>query len=453
MKKLRLYMLAVLTALTASSCSMMIPGSSSSTGSDSGSTSTSTGGSTSNGSTSTSTGGSTSSGSSITSTTISTSDGVIENKGKYTVLIYMCGSDLESQNYLASANIEELVSSNISDELNVVIETGGAKKWSSTYGISSTKNSRYIVRGDKLVLLETKTRSNMGSYSTLQSFVEYGIKNFSAEKMSLIFWNHGGAMQGVCFDENSNDSLTNSEVKKALTNAFNKTNRTEKFEWVGYDACLMAVADVASFNSQFFNYMVSSQESEPGEGWDYDGWVKYLLNNINVNTTDLLKKICDTYYDKVAAAYNSYGVEYRGYNDTTLSVLDLSKAATFESEFENIAASLKSKITSSFKLSSLLSSAQQFGYDDQYGYTFDVYDADDVFSAINTTYSINISALTTALNNYVIYNKVGKDSSGACGLCLFSAQSGYASKTTEYNSSNTNYTNWLSINNSYGSWY
>ena len=260
-------------------------------------------------------------------------------------------------------------------------------------------------------------------------------------------------MQGVCFDENSNDSLTNSEVKKALTNAFNKTNRTAKFEWVGYDACLMAVADVASFNSQFFNYMVSSQESEPGEGWDYDGWVKYLLNNINVNTTDLLKKICDTYYDKVAEVYNSYGGEYRGYNDTTLSVLDLSKAATFDSEFEKVAASLKSKITSSSKLSSLVSSAQQFGYDDKYGYTFDVYDADDVFSAINTTYSINVSALTTALNNYVIYNKVGKDSSGACGLCLFSAQSGYASKTTEYNSSNTNHTNWLSINNSYGSLY
>lgn len=450
MKKLRLYMLAVLTALAASSCSMMIPGSSSTT--DSGSTSTSTGGSTSSGSTSTSTSGTTSSGSSITSTSISTSDGVIENKGKYTVLIYMCGSDLESQNYLASANIQELVSSNISDELNVVIETGGAKKWASTYGISSTKNSRYIVRGNELVLLETKTRSNMGSYSTLQSFVEYGIKNFSAEKMALIFWNHGGAMQGVCFDENSNDSLTNSEVKKALTNAFNATKRTEKFEWVGYDACLMAVADVASFNSQFFNYMVSSQESEPGEGWDYDGWVKYLLNNINVNTTDLLKKICDTYYDKVAAAYNSYGSEYRGYNDTTLSVLDLSKAATFDSEFENVASSLKSKITSSSKLSSLVSSAQKFGYDPDYGYTFDVYDADDVFSAINTTYSINISALTTALNNYVIYNKVGKDSSGACGLCLFSAQSGYTSEL-QYNSSNTNYTNWLSINSSYGSWY
>ena len=130
MKKLRLYMLAVLTALTASSCSILDIGSSSSTGSGSGSTSTSIG-------------GSTSSGSSITSTSISTSDGVIENKGKYTVLIYMCGSDLESQNYFATANIQELVSSNISDELNVVIETGGAKKWASDYGISSTKNSRY----------------------------------------------------------------------------------------------------------------------------------------------------------------------------------------------------------------------------------------------------------------------------------------------------------------------
>ena len=117
-----------------------------------------------------------------------------------------------------------------------------------------------------------------------------------------------------------------------------------------------------------------------------------------------------------------------------------------------IKAQLLAKITSSSKLSSLVSSAQQFGYDDKYGYIFDVFDADDVFSAINTTYSINVSALTTALNNYVIYNKVGKDSSGACGLCLFSAQSGYTSKS-QYNTSNTNYTNWLSINNSYGSLY
>ena len=177
-----------------------------------------------------------------------------------------------------------------------------------------------------------------------------------------------------------------------------------------------------------------------------------MLDNINVNTTDLLKKICDTYYDKVAAAYNSYGSEYRGYNDTTLSVLDLSKAATFDSEFEKVASSLKTKMTFSSELSSLVSSAQQFGYDDKYGYIFDVFDADDVFSAINTTYSIDISALTTAFNNYVIYNKVGKDSSGACGLCLFSAQSGYTSKS-QYNTSNTNYTNWLSINNSYGSLY
>ena len=47
----------------------------------------------------------------------------------------------------------------------------------------------------------------MGSASTLYDFLDWGISNYPAEHMGVIFWNHGaGVSNGVCCDENYNDS-------------------------------------------------------------------------------------------------------------------------------------------------------------------------------------------------------------------------------------------------------
>lgn len=43
----------------------------------------------------------------------------------FTLLIYMCGSSLESKNGSASDDISELLSAEIPDKVNVVLETGG----------------------------------------------------------------------------------------------------------------------------------------------------------------------------------------------------------------------------------------------------------------------------------------------------------------------------------------
>lgn len=93
----------------------------------------------------------------------------------------MCGSDLESdsqQGGLATANLKEILSVNLPDNVNFVIETGGASSWKSTYGISSSKLGRYEVKNKKLVLKESLSKANMGSSSTLQSFVEWGLKDW-----------------------------------------------------------------------------------------------------------------------------------------------------------------------------------------------------------------------------------------------------------------------------------
>lgn len=264
-------------------------------------------------------------------------------------------------------------------------------------------------------------------------------------------------MDGVCFDENYNDDgLTNSEVKSAVTSAFSKQSRTANLEWVGYDACLMGMADVASFNSSHFNYMVSSQETEPGEGWDYDTWLKYLVNNTSVSTVSLLTKITDSYVNKCATNYIAYGGTSAD-NDATMAVLDLTKMSAFDSAFNTMASNLSSIVTSKSRFSAMFpESVQQFGYyDDTYKYCYGSHDAVDFLdglSSSSTFSSCGASTTKTALNNVIVYHKYGTKSSDACGLSIFGATNEYISKST-YASSETNYTAWRSINISYGTWY
>ncbi len=398
----------------------------------------------------------------------------------YTILMYVCGSNLESgydsqtRRYddwancgLASRNIQEILSlgANQPDGVNIVIETGGARRWLPSseggYDISSSNLERYHIEGTKLVRDAQLTKANMGLSSTLQSFVEYGINTYPAEKMAFVFWNHGGAMYGCCNDELYNDdSLTNQEVNTAFKNAFKNTGRTEKFEWVAYDCCLMAVQDIAEFNSEYFNYMGASQESEPGAGWDYDNFLDDLYADPYIDTPTLLSEMADTFVEKCRvdyADYAQYCLEYYeqhhdssaleeyntykdGYNDATFSVFDLSKIGQYKTDFESLASSLTN--TQASKLEDYKSSTTEFGYGE-----FDVYDVKQLLSSAKSQTSFSsvsnkIDTVLNDLNEVVIHNSYGKnyDKKPVYGLnCVIMSQySGY------YDKNNTHFTNWMS---------
>ena len=52
-----------------------------------------------------------------------------DSSDTWTVLVYMCGSDLESEAGLATDNLIELTGSELGNNVNFVIQTGGASKW------------------------------------------------------------------------------------------------------------------------------------------------------------------------------------------------------------------------------------------------------------------------------------------------------------------------------------
>lgn len=369
-------------------------------------------------------------------------------KAAWTIMIYMCGADLESKNKLATSDLKEILSvAGQPNDVNIIIETGGAKSWASTYSISASYLSRYHVSNKSLVLDNRLTKASMGTASTFQSFLEWGLTNYPAEKTGVIMWNHGGAMQGVCFDENySNDSLLNSEVKQALTGAFASTSRTEKLEFIGYDACLMAVQDIAEFNSQFFNYMIASEETESGYGWDYDTWVDDLY--AKKSTTTILKAIVDGFI-KDNGGTSSYS------NDQTLAYYNLAYMSQYKTAWENLASALASKLTSSNKSSfnTLVKSVKYYG--DSYYVYYGIFDVKDFVNklAANSTFnpgSTYTNAVLTAHSKLVEYSSCGKGAGNSYGLAVFWSVASTCYKSSYYTSSQTNFTNWRSLVSSYG---
>lgn len=380
------------------------------------------------------------------------------SQGSYTLLIYMCGSTLESDRQyggLMTKSITNMLSvSGQPSDVNIVIETGGASSWRSTYGIRSDKLQRYHIRDQKLILDETLSdKNNMGLSSSLESFIEYGLTNYPADRTSLIFSNHGNAMWGVCFDENNplsglsydwDDGLTNAEVYEAFENAFHDVGRTEKLDFIGYDACLMQMQDIAEFNSHYFNYMIASQESEVGEGWDYANWLDDLY--AKKDTESVLKEICDTYITYC----NNIGDTY-----CTLSYLNLNNIENYYNSFESLAIQLSSKINNSNKSSfiRLLNNCKKYGDDDSNYYgSYDVKDFLNKLSS-NSTFNPGGNYISDTLSSYslfVIYNKKGSEAGNSNGLCLFFSTSIDTEQSTYYSAEMTNFTSWRYLSITYG---
>lgn len=52
---------------------------------------------------------------------------LLKEKDDYTILVYMIGSDMESDFHMASDDIQEMMDAGSSLNVNVVLQTGGAK--------------------------------------------------------------------------------------------------------------------------------------------------------------------------------------------------------------------------------------------------------------------------------------------------------------------------------------
>jgi len=248
-------------------------------------------------------------------------------EGSWAVYWYLCGSDLESNHGCASIDMAEMMEVQLPENVNVVIQTGGAAVWQNEY-VDPSKLQRWLYNSEGLQLLEEQELASMGEAQTLYDFLNFANTNYPAEKVAVTFWNHGGgSVSGAAFDEVYElDSLNLAEMYQAFDAVWPADKENPALEVVGFDTCLMATVDVAAIFQNFARYLVASEEEEPGNGWYYTGWLGELAKNPDMKGDELGIAICNTFYE---------GCEAAGTQDqTTLSVTDLTKLTPLLEAYE-----------------------------------------------------------------------------------------------------------------------
>ena len=238
--------------------------------------------------------------------------------GTWAIYWYLCGSDLETNYACATFDLIEMLEVSLPDNVQVVIQTGGAEVWQNDV-MDSSKTQRWLLNSDDLYLIDEQPIANMGDAQTLYDFLSFAQANYPAEKTAVIFWNHGGgSVTGASFDENFGfDSLNLLEMYAAFDAVWPANNENPALEMVGFDTCLMATIDVAAAFQPFAKYLTASEEVEPGNGWLYSGWLRDLAENPSMNGDELGIAICNAFYE----GCEEVGTE----SQTTLSVTDLTK--------------------------------------------------------------------------------------------------------------------------------
>ena len=292
-------------------------------------------------------------------------------KGKRTVMIYMVGSDLESKYLAGTKDIDEIINSSIDyDDINILLYTGGSKKWhkddipNDGYGLFEINNKGLVK------IEENDNTKTMLEPDSLLYFLDYVYKNYKTEYYDLIFWDHGaGPVYGYGYDEyNKLESMTINEIKSALDKSpFIGDN---KLELIGFDACLMSSIEVASSLSSYADYMVASEEFEPGPGWDY----RFLSKvDSNLASQDFGKLIVD-YFENY---YNSkkYVKEF------SLSLLKLNKIDNVIKYTDELFTKVGSDLSFDYSMiSRTRSNSRSYGRIVDDNYYYDLVDLHDLLS-------------------------------------------------------------------------
>lgn len=301
---------------------------------------------------------------------------------KTTCMIYVAAdNDLRS---FAARNIKQMAEIGSNEHLNIVVHLD------ICIAGNNKITRRYLIEKDKITLLnaddpETQ-RMNSGAIKTLTSFCQWAIEEFPAENYILFLWDHAtGAIdpatgriidpselfnfnpdinkyeldrriefldfleiksndyRGICWDETFNDYLTNQKLDAALNEICTQYLGGKKFAIIGFDACLMAMVEIANIMKKYADIMVGSQEVELGTGWPYHKVLAPLAEGTRSFQSSAQKMV-----QAYEQAYNKIT------NDYTQSAVDLQYADSIEDNINAIASlliqALKLQKSSSVKI-------------------------------------------------------------------------------------------------------
>ncbi len=255
--------------------------------------------------------------------------------------IYVIGSDLEEDRSYATTNLKQLVAGWNAlanrDDLDVIVAFGGARKdgWKGVKYASLEQVAADLADGalgNSGNYLYSDDKADMGLQATFEAFLSYTNGRFGGNSRKMLsFWNHGSSYSkqpGVGPDMNTRNVLDLTKINQGLAGS------QSCYHLIGFDACLMASMESAAALKDFAQYLVASEELEPGHGWNYAHVLTALA--YKPSHLEVAKGMVDSFVNSASHAYAD--------NGKTLSVLNLGEVGNVTQALEATSQALAANV-------------------------------------------------------------------------------------------------------------
>ncbi|HVW25892.1 MAG TPA: clostripain-related cysteine peptidase [Polyangiaceae bacterium] len=251
----------------------------------------------------------------------------------WTFMVYMIANNNLSQ--AAWSDLNEMETVGTTAKINVVAEV----RFDPDY--SQTIDQQYL--GGDVYRMEVDKDSDTSEVTSLQNsmdggafsmsdpgrvteFIQYAASTYPAKHYALVMWNHGAGYMEAFVDGSAVLSL------KDVVSGIRDSN--VHLDLLGFDACLMSMHEVAYATRGVANYLVASEEVEPGAGYPYDTVLSGLAAKTTMDAPTFGAWIVDKYAESYTGGYRP--------ESTTSALIDLSKIESTNEELSSVAESLRS---------------------------------------------------------------------------------------------------------------
>lgn len=331
---------------------------------------------------------------------------------EWTFLVFINGHNNLSS--FADMNIKDMEKTGSSDKVNLVVEWGSAStKITKRLLVKKSTNPNKVTSPSVMEM----PNHDMGDYKNLVDFVAWGVKNYPAKHYFVAVWNHGSgwhrtgqvSARDISFDDNTGNVITTEQLGIAMQESAKIIGHN--VDIYGSDACLMQMIEVGGEFNGSVDYMVGSQELEPGEGWPYAPFVKQWIASPTMTAAQvsvLLSKEYQKSYD---------GGVYGNKPDTTFSAVNLQKLPALYASLTTLQQSLRGLGSSQFaEVKKAINNSMNFYYSDYV----------DLGDFLNRTQTLGfsraiegLSASQSALKEVVLTADNGDNFLKASGLSIW----------------------------------
>ena len=252
-----------------------------------------------------------------------------EKDGSWTILVHM-----GAENNLYRFGLEDMneIEAGLPTgaEVNVYVLFDGIKAGDSAiYKMKRDTGLNGNIVSEKVSAPEVIPASNeidSGSVEVANAFVKWAAKNAPATHTFYGFWDHGSGIfqnasnpitKGIVWDDGTGNHMTTADVG-TIAKTF-KAAAGKPLAIMGFDACLMAHGELVFQTAGAVDYMVASEELEPGKGWDYAAWLNAVGKLDKKTPAAVGSALVDTFH----ASYQPGGSQTSGRDETTLSLTDV----------------------------------------------------------------------------------------------------------------------------------